>query len=188
MVDSGFVLEGDLKMPFYVMPLYEASLRQVLTDNDSGSNRLVLYSEMLNAVEAAHFRSVWHRDIKPENFLCDSTGANIVLADFGIAHFEESELHTAVETKHAARLANFQYAAPEQRQKGGNVDQRSDIYAMGLLLNELFTGEVPQGTGFKRIAESNEAYAYLDDLVDQMIRQNPADSCLLYTSPSPRDS
>lgn len=173
-LDCGFIAGDEIKMPFYVMPIYQSSLRQAIPAIRNGTQQLRVYSEMLDAVEAAHIRSVWHRDIKPENFLCSSDGSNLVLADFGIAHFEESELHTVVETKVASRLANFQYAAPEQRKRKSTVDLRCDIYAMGLLLNEIFTGEIPQGTGFKRIAESNPEYGYLDELVDDMINQNPA--------------
>jgi serine/threonine protein kinase len=57
---------------------------------------------------------VSHRDLKPENILV-STAADLVVADFGAAHFAEELLHTAVKTGDAERLANFRYAAPEQR-------------------------------------------------------------------------
>ena len=69
-------------------------------------------------MEAAHLKKVVHRDLKPENFLYSSSQNRIVVADFGIARFQEEELYTAVETKAEDRLANFQYASPEQRKRG----------------------------------------------------------------------
>ena len=79
---------------------------------------LPLFSQLLNGVEAAHLRKVIHRDLKPENILYDPRGNRVIVADFGIAQFQEEELYTAVETKAEDRLANFQYAAPEQRKRG----------------------------------------------------------------------
>jgi serine/threonine protein kinase len=116
-----------------------------------------------------------HRDLKPENILYTAGEDRLVIADFGIARFEEDELYTAVETKDLARLANFQYAAPEQRSRGSEPDQRADIYALGLILNEIFTGEVPSGTGYKTIARVASDFEYLDSMVEEMMRQSPED-------------
>jgi serine/threonine protein kinase len=91
----------------------------------------------------------------------------------GVAHFEEENLHTSIETKPNSRLANFEYAAPEQRRKGMRVDSKADIYALGLILNEMFTGDVLQGAGHKTIATVAPTYSYLDDLVDLMVQQSP---------------
>lgn len=170
--DSGFVAQENRKLPFYVMPVYETSLRGVIPSLED-DQKLLVYSMVLDAVEAAHLKSVWHRDLKPENILCSHDANTLVLADFGIAHFEESELHTAVETKHSDRLANFRYAAPEQRERGAEVNHRCDIYALGLLLNELFTRTIPQGSSYQTIGDVNADYAYLDNIVDAMIRQDP---------------
>ena len=131
--------------------------------------------QILNGAEAAHILKVIHRDIKPENILYDSAKSKLVLADFGIARFQQEELYTAVETRASDRLANFQYAAPEQRTRGLEVDHRADIYALGLILNEMFTGQVPQGTGYKTIGSVSAKFAYLDDSVTTMIRQAPGE-------------
>jgi len=111
--------------------------------------------------------------LKPENILCDPSSGILILADFGIAHFTEDWLYTLVETKHQERLANFQYAAPEQRERRKNVDLRADIYALGMILNEMFTGQVPYGTGYKTIGSVSSEYEYLDDLIADMLRQSP---------------
>lgn len=125
-------------------------------------------------MEAAHLQKVVHRDLKPENVLYDRQAETLLVADFGIAHFEEEELYTGVETAPSTRLANFQYAAPEQRARGLQVDHRADIYALGLILNEMFTNEVPQGTDYKTIQSVAPEFSYLDDLVSAMLRQSPS--------------
>lgn len=135
---------------FYVMPYYPSTLRDLIKKQLPNTERLALYVQILDSVEAAHLLGVFHRDIKPENLLYDAGVNRIVLADFGIARFTEDELLTLVETGPSERLANFVYAAPEQRVRGKTVGMPADIYALGLILNEMFTGEVPQGSGFKQ--------------------------------------
>ncbi len=171
--DSGIFINEEKRSPFYVMPLFDGSLRDLL-HKGIPVNRVMSYlSQILDGVEAAHMKQVIHRDLKPENFLYDAKADLLVVADFGIAHFEEDALHTAVETNDATRLANFQYAAPEQRNKGMVQDKRTDIYALGLMLNEMFTGEIPVGTGYKTIETIAPEFEYLDSIVETMIRQSP---------------
>ncbi|MCX5817526.1 MAG: serine/threonine-protein kinase [Proteobacteria bacterium] len=172
-VDTGATLIKEVKCPFYIMPRYSGTLR-TLMGNVKPDEIVELFSQILNGVEAAHLAKVWHRDLKPENILYEGRANRLLVADFGIARFEEEELYTAVETKAADRLANFQYSAPEQRIRNSKVDHRADIFALGLILNELFTREILQGAGHKRIADVATHYAYLDDLIELMTQQNPA--------------
>jgi serine/threonine protein kinase len=171
-LDTGATSIKGVKVPFYVMRRYTGTLRTHMGGLQAGE-ALKAFSQLLNGVEAAHLSNVWHRDVKPENVLWDQAGASLVLSDFGIAHFEVEEIYTAVETKAASRLANFLYSAPEQRVRGAKVDHRADIFSLGLILNELFTGEVPQGSGFKRVASVSAEHSYIDELVDGMIQQDP---------------
>ncbi len=172
-LDHGLSTDGKNSAPFYVMPLYEGSLRALMKTGINIENVLQYFSQILDSVEAAHLLKVFHRDIKPENFLYNKGTDRLVLADFGIAHFHEENLHTAVETKADERLANFQYAAPEQRTQGRSVDHRADIFALGLILNELFTGHVPHGEGYRTIGSLHADYIYLDELVARMIQNEP---------------
>jgi serine/threonine protein kinase len=173
--DHGVYTENTTSLPFYVMSLYSCSLRALLNQTLPAAKALQFFGQILDGVEAAHLLGAVHRDLKPENLLYDAKNDIILVADFGIAAFREEELYTAVETADGSRLANFQYAAPEQRRRGQPVDRRADIYALGLILNELFTGEVPQGTEYRKIASASPDYAYLDDMVAWMIRQRPTD-------------
>jgi serine/threonine protein kinase len=158
---------------FYVMSLFPCTLRDVMSEGIEPGAILPVFGQILDGVEAAHLQGVWHRDLKPENILCSLSADTLVVADFGIAHFEEEDLLTAVETKPGERLANFLYAAPEQKIRGKSADSRSDIYALGLMLHEMYTGDVPLGTGHKGIGDVAPAFAYLDALSDLMRRHSP---------------
>lgn len=173
--DSGVLNSGEKSAPFYVMPYCTTSLRRLMDDGIAAGTILPYFAQILDGVEAAHLQGVFHRDLKPENILYDEIENRLLIADFGIAHFEQECLYTTVETKPSDRLANFQYSAPEQRSRGVEVDARADIYALGLLLNEMFTREIPYGTGYKTIGSISPEHVYLDELVSQMRRQSPAE-------------
>jgi serine/threonine-protein kinase len=86
-----------------------------------------------------HKRGIVHRDLKPENVMVDEQD-NIKLIDFGIAMKEDARRLTFVNL--SASLGTPDYIAPEQV-KGQRGDQRSDIYALGVMLYEMLTGQVP---------------------------------------------
>jgi len=157
---------------FFVMPIFESSLRKLMKSAKT-IDACSIFDQMLDGVEAAHLFDVVHRDLKPENILVRSGGAEVVVTDFGIARFIEKEIYTAVNTRAGTRLANFIYAAPEQKIKGQSVDHRADIFALGLMLNELFTGHVPDGANYQRIGDARSELAYLDSVVEKAIGQSP---------------
>jgi len=173
--DHGIFGDEGRSSPFYVMPVYDCSLRTLMKSGISQDDAIYFFSQLLDGVEAAHLQGIIHRDIKPENVLFDKNTKTLVVADFGIARFQEEQLFTAVETRPHERLANFLYAAPEQRTKGIAVIQQADIFALGLILNELFTGRVPHGTDYALISSVAPSFAYLDGMVTQMMRQTAAD-------------
>lgn len=159
--------------PFFVMPLYEASLRKLVGTLEP-KQAYEVFKKIMDGIEAAHKLDVIHRDLKPENILVNKNGNILVVADFGIASFKEEELYTAVDTNDGSRLANFQYAAPEQRSRGKDVTKKADIYSLGLILNELFTSELAHGTNFKTIESVSSDYPFLDILVEKMLQQDPS--------------
>jgi serine/threonine protein kinase len=167
--------KGDGEILFYVMPYFAGTLRKRMRAGINGGDVLPLYNQVLDAVEAAHLLGAVHRDIKPENILYEDATQMLVLADFGIARFQEDAMATTIHTSPSERLANFAYAAPEQRVPGTDVDARADIYALGLLLNEMFTGQIPLGSGIRSIKDAAPHFAYLDGLVDLMIQQRPGE-------------
>ncbi len=172
-LDHGLAPDGDARTPFLVMPLLTSSYRKVLTGEADFPKRLEHFDQMLSGIEAAHLQRVTHRDLKPENVLYDAASDTVMVGDFGIANFQDEALYTAVETGNSERLANFQYAAPEQRERGGATDYRTDIFALGLMLNELFTGKIPHGQGYTLLADVAPQYAWLDAIVAEMIQSDP---------------
>src|ERR687884_30623 len=92
--------------------------------------------QILAAVRFAHRHGIVHRDIKPHNVLVDGEG-RVKVTDFGIARAGASQM-----TEAGSIVGTAQYLSPEQA-KGTAVDQRSDIYSVGVVLYELLTGKVP---------------------------------------------
>jgi serine/threonine protein kinase len=154
--------------PCYVMPYYSETFRQVIK-REINFHKLVSYIlEICKGIRYIHSKGIIHRDIKPENiFVKDSS---LVLADFGIAHFKDSEI-----TSRHELLANRNYMAPEQKIKNNsrNIDKNADIYAFGVIINECFTKKNLGGTWHQLIASDYPLLADLDLLVSNMIRQNP---------------
>ncbi len=110
--------------------------------------RLTLFLRCCRAVEAAHRALIVHRDLKPTNVLVTAEG-DVKLLDFGIAKLLDADDETQT------RLPAFTpaYAAPEQR-GGGLITTATDVYALGILLGELVTGERPTGKGGGRTPSS----------------------------------
>lgn len=104
-----------------------------------------------DALDYMHKRGIVHRDLKPENVMVDEQD-NIKLIDFGIAMKEDARRLTFVNL--SATLGTPDYISPEQV-KGQRGDQRSDIYAVGIMLYEMLTGQVPFG-GPSALAAMNE--------------------------------
>ena len=98
-----------------------------------------LFTQLADALSYAHSHGVVHRDLKPANALIDSQG-NVFLTDFGIAKLLESASPRLTQTD--AIMGTPAYISPEQAQ-GQPVDQRSDIYSLGIILYEMVTGSVP---------------------------------------------
>src|SRR3982751_1138135 len=92
--------------------------------------------QILQALRFAHRHGIVHRDIKPHNVLVDAEG-RVKVTDFGIARAGTSQM-----TEAGSIVGTAQYPSPEQA-RGTSVDQRSDVYSLGIVLYELLTGTVP---------------------------------------------
>ncbi|HEY8131520.1 MAG TPA: protein kinase [Thermoanaerobaculia bacterium] len=96
-----------------------------------------IFRQICEGLQAAHEQGVIHRDLKPQNILIDGRG-RVAIADFGLAKsFEYASL-----TEAGKVIGTPHYMSPEQV-KGVPLDQRSDIYSLGILLYEMLTGTVP---------------------------------------------
>src|SRR5580692_11170611 len=104
--------------------------------------RLVLFLQVLEAVQYAHAKQVIHRDLKPSNILVTESG-QVRLLDFGIARLLEAEETDQLGlTSVYGRALTPDYASPELL-RGDPIDERSDLYSLGVLLYELLSGTRP---------------------------------------------
>ena len=111
--------------------------------------RLELFTSVCNAIQHAHTKGIIHRDIKPSNVLVTMHDGVPVpkVIDFGIAKATNSELtQRTLFTEHRQMIGTPAYMSPEQAELSGlDIDTRSDIYSLGVLLYELLTGTTPFG-------------------------------------------
>jgi serine/threonine protein kinase len=96
-----------------------------------------MLSQMTSGVQAIHNAGIVHRDLKPENILLTSQG-DVKITDFGIARTTTGPRLT----EHGGVVGTIDYVSPEYLERG-QVDHRSDIYAMGIMAYEMITGETP---------------------------------------------
>jgi len=129
--------------PFIVMPLMEGgSLRGQLQQKGTFSlaEAMSLLERLAPAVDLAHQQDLVHRDLKPENILLDRDH-NPYIADFGIVKL----LNASIPSK-SGTIGTFKYMSPEQASGDKTLDHRTDIYALGVILFELLTGQHPYAT------------------------------------------
>jgi len=126
---------------YFVMRYLEAgTLKSKMAAGQLSLNEIDrLFTQLADALGYAHSHGVVHRDLKPANALIDEQG-NIFLTDFGIAKLLESAAPHLTQTD--AIMGTPAYISPEQA-RAQTVDQRSDIYSLGIILYELVTGRVP---------------------------------------------
>lgn len=137
---------GPFSVPYFAME-YVADAMDLLRHAESRSldtcGRLRLFLDVCDAVQHGHERGVIHRDLKPCNILVGADGRPKVI-DFGIAKAQDAGLATTIATDMGQLVGTLQYMSPEQlRGDSANVDMRSDVYALGLILYELLSGRRP---------------------------------------------
>lgn len=145
--EAGTHDDGAGGVPYFVMEYIPNALK--ITEYADKKNlgtreRLELFVKVCDAVQHGHLKGIVHRDIKPGNVLVDSNGQPKII-DFGVARSTDSDLAvTTLQTDVGQLLGTLQYMSPEQcAADPSDVDTRSDIYALGMVLYELLTGRLP---------------------------------------------
>jgi len=159
---------------YFVMEYVDGtSLREVIdSDKIALRTKLDMLAQVCKALDYAHKNGVIHRDIKPANILIDRQG-NPRVADFGIAQIvgtPETEM-----TSSDVIMGTLSYMSPEQKVSSTNVDQTTDIYAMGVMIYEILVGKKPLGR-FKLPSELKPSLGTkFDEIIQKCLAQEPKD-------------
>jgi Protein kinase domain len=171
-------------VPYFVMELVQGpTLRQRLTEPLAVARAVEITEQLLEALSDVHARGLTHGDVKPENIILSGPEEQVRVLDFGLARI----------TAHATGVAGGTppYMAPELVLDGKPSSPRSDVYAVGVVLYELLTGELPCGhasMGLEEIQQSwtkkptvtpmrvlrKQVPAALDELVMKALSRDPS--------------
>ncbi|MCI0408747.1 MAG: serine/threonine protein kinase, partial [Acidobacteria bacterium] len=157
--DAGITREG---RPYFVMPYVAGVPITAFCDSQRMrlSGRLRLFMQACSAIQHAHEKGIIHRDIKPSNVLVSEVDGkpSVTVIDFGIAKAtDRHRAEPALLTSEGVLVGTPEYMSPEQIASGGrDVDTRTDVYALGLLLYEILVGVLPFDSGDRGRADVDE--------------------------------
>ena len=155
--EAGTADTGSGPQPYFAMELVPGKpLTNYANQNALGTRQcLELVSKLCDAIQHAHTKGVVHRDLKPGNILVTEDGQPKIL-DFGVARATDSDIQTTtLQTDIGQLIGTIPYMSPEQA--GGSpdeIDTRSDVYSLGVLLYELLTNRLPYELKEKMIHEA----------------------------------
>ena len=157
------------------------NLRQLLQNGRvSPREALAIVPQICDALQFAHDQGIVHRDIKPENILLDRRGW-VKVADFGLAKLAAAENETVLSggagspgglTESGKIMGTPSYMAPEQVEHPTDVDHRADIYALGVVLYQMLTGELP-GRKIEPPSKKVQIDVRLDEVVLRALEKQP---------------
>jgi tRNA A-37 threonylcarbamoyl transferase component Bud32 len=158
-------------LPYLILEYVDGvTLRDAMRERAlSPAEALAIVPQICDALEYAHSQGVVHRDVKPENILLGRDG-RVKIADFGLAKVTDPAGVSLTGTRQA--MGTPHYMAPEQWEKPGEVDHRADIYALGVVLYELLTGELPIGR-FDPPSQKIRLDIRLDEVVLRALAKEP---------------
>ncbi|MFN2456321.1 MAG: protein kinase, partial [Pyrinomonadaceae bacterium] len=172
---------------FLVMELFRGdSLRQILEREGKLDARTVVawFGQVLDGVEAAHRQGIIHRDLKPDNILVsrgENGEARLCILDFGLARLNEQEFAAQSGTVPGTIMGTFGYMPPEQL-RGEKTDERSDLFAVGVMIYEALHGEkLFRGNSYQELmrAMTNDEFlseldSRLTEFFEKSLAQEPA--------------
>jgi tetratricopeptide (TPR) repeat protein/predicted Ser/Thr protein kinase len=147
--EAGTADSGYGPQPYFAMEFIrgESLLEYAKAHELNTRQRLEVMAKVCEAVHHAHQRGIIHRDLKPGNILVDESGQPKVL-DFGVARLTDSDTQATRQTDVGRLVGTLAYMSPEQVLADPlELDTRSDVYALGLVLYELLAGRLPYNIG-----------------------------------------
>ncbi len=166
----------DAGRPYFVMELVRGRTITDFCDQNrlDARQRLGLFAQVCNAVQHAHQKGIIHRDLKPSNVMVTMHDDKPVpkVIDFGIAKATNQRLtEKTLFTRYAQMIGTPAYMSPEQAQMSGlDVDTRTDIYSLGVLLYELLTGTTP----FEPRTLQQASYAEIERIIRETDPPRPS--------------
>lgn len=142
--DFGRTNDGQL---YFVMEYIDGTdVQQMIAAHGKlpAEHALAITAHLCDALGYAHKMGVVHRDIKPSNVLIDHEG-RVKVADFGLAKFNDGHAESRGLTQTGMTMGTPDYVAPESLILGVQVDGRADLYAVGVMLYQMLTGDLPRG-------------------------------------------
>lgn len=160
-LDDNYPLDGGRGVAYYTMPLGISNFRTFMIEyrqnnlvNMDDETAVYYFNQILDGIEYAHSEEIIHRDLKPENIIVyEENGEEVLkIADFGLGKFLNSDATLLTQSRMA--LGTDAYAPPEQRENSRDVKEEADIYALGKILYEMLTNEIPHSVDFEKISNS----------------------------------
>ncbi len=145
--EAGTYDDGAGSVPFFAMeyiPNAKRITEYVYDKRLDMRGRIALFAQVCDAVQHGHQKGIIHRDLKPANVLVDAHG-QVKVIDFGVARSTDSDLAvTTMQTDVGQLIGTLQYMSPEQCEADPrDLDPRSDVYALGVLLYEILCERLP---------------------------------------------
>ncbi len=159
---------------YYIVTEYlegENLLNYLRTKTPDKKEILRIVIRVCDAIGFAHSQGIIHRDIKPANIIISD---EVKVLDFGLAQITGSDTQITALTRSDMAMGTLNYLSPEQRLNAKTIDERSDVYSIGVVLYEMLTGSLPMGM-FKLPGRINKKSGRrLDRIVEKCLNASPA--------------